>query len=170
MKLLLVLARFDRHKWDALTDQAWSIARLLTASGGMQCVIAAARGRDEAALEVVKDVSIRRFTPKLPHLKFMRKKPAVSCSEDNGQLPGLLLFLQKNRFDLSFSFFCLPDCSKKQFKKLVIFKKRRVALKESFSRPFSVSMLIRLRHSTAPFLINEAEKTKSLSALNQFLG
>ena len=100
MKLLLVLARFDRHKWDALTDQAWSIARLLTASGGMQCVIAAARGRDEAALEVVKDVSIRRFTPKLPHLKFMRKKPAVSCSEDNGQLPGLLLFLQKNRFDL----------------------------------------------------------------------
>ena len=63
MKLLLVLARFDRHKWDALTDQAWSIARLLAASGEVQCVIAAARGRDEAALEVVKEVSIRRFTP-----------------------------------------------------------------------------------------------------------
>ncbi|MBR7145414.1 MAG: hypothetical protein IKD10_10785 [Lentisphaeria bacterium] len=43
MKILLVLARFDRHKWDALTDQAWSIARLLTAAGGVQCVIAAAR-------------------------------------------------------------------------------------------------------------------------------
>ena len=100
MKLLLVLARFDRHKWDALTDQAWSIARLLTASGEVQCVIAAARGRDEAALEVVKEVSIRRFTPKLPRWKFLRRKPAVSCSADNAGLPGLELFLQKNRFDL----------------------------------------------------------------------
>lgn len=100
MKILLVLARFDRHKWDALTDQAWSIARLLTAAGGVQCVIAAARGRDEAALEVVKDVSIRRFTPDLPRWRFLRKKPAVSCSSDNGRLPGLQLFLQKNRFDL----------------------------------------------------------------------
>lgn len=100
MKLLLVLARFDRHKWDALTDQAWNIARLLTSSGQAQCVIAAARGRDEAALEVVKDVPIRRFSPELPRLKFLRKKPAIRCSEDNASLPGLQLFLQKNRFDL----------------------------------------------------------------------
>ena len=100
MKLLLVLARFDRHKWDSITDQAWNIARLLTASGEAQCVIAAARGKDEAALEVVQDVSIRRFTPQYPRWNFLRKKPAISCSDDNANQPGLEIFLRKNRFDL----------------------------------------------------------------------
>ncbi len=144
MKLLLVLARFDRHKWDAITDQAWNIARLLTASGQAQCVIAAVRGREEPALEVVKNVSIRRFSPRLSRWKFLRKKPAVCCSEDNADLPGLEIFLQKNHFDIIHvmtpgricravaeiasrrNMPCLVTCRSNEFKPLDAFKKSGV--------------------------------------------
>ena len=157
MKLLLVLARFDRHKWDSLTDQAWNIARLLTASGQAQCVIAAVRGSDEPALEVVKNVSVRRFSPKLSRWKFLLKKPAVCCSEDNAELPGLEIFLQKNKFDLIHvmtpgricrivaeiaekrNIPCLVSCRSNEFKPLdaAAISGRNSAVTPEFSKAFS---------------------------------
>ena len=100
MKLLLVLARFDRHKWDSLTNQAWNIARLLTASGKMQCVIAAGRNEDEPAMEVVQNVSIHRFTPQRSKWSFLQKKSKSDRRNNNACLPGLEIFLRKNHFDL----------------------------------------------------------------------
>ena len=100
MKILLVLARFDRHKWDSLTDQAWNIARLLTASGDVQCVIAAGRSEEESALEVVQNVSIRRFSPQRTKWKFWQKRRKTDPRTRDAYLPSLEIFLRKNRFDL----------------------------------------------------------------------
>ena len=99
MKILLVLAKFNRHKWDALTEQAWSIARLLTASGEAQCAIAAVRSSGEPALEVVKNVTIRRFSVRSPWRKRFQNIFAGS-KQENTEMPGLEIYLKRNRFDL----------------------------------------------------------------------
>ena len=99
MKILLVLAHFDRHKWDSLTDQAWNIARLLTASGEAQCAIAAVRAAGEPALEVVKNVTIRRFSARYSLLARLRDL-FFRGNSGRTELPGLEIYLKKNRFDL----------------------------------------------------------------------
>ena len=100
MKILLILPRFDRHKWDSLTEQAWCMARLLSANGVVQCSIAAGRSEGEKSLEVISNVSVHRFSPQLPRWKFLRR--FCRCKDDfsNADLPGLELFLRKNKFDL----------------------------------------------------------------------
>ena len=99
MKILLVLAQFDRRKWDSLADQAWNIARLLTASGEVQCAIAAVRSSGEPALEVVKNVTIRRFSVKYSwHERW--KQLLTGRKAEHTDLPGLEVYLKKNRFDL----------------------------------------------------------------------
>ena len=99
MKILLVLAKFNRHKWDALTEQAWSIARFLTASGEAQCAIAAVRSSGEPALEVVKNVTIRRFSVRSPWRKRFQNIFSGS-KQENTEMPGLEIYLKRNRFDL----------------------------------------------------------------------
>ena len=99
MKILLVLAHFNRQKYDGLTNQAWNIARSLTAAG-KQCVIAAGRSAGEAAMEAVGNVQIRRFSqmPRSGWYKFWRKKLWSDSATEI--LPGLEPFMDKNQFDL----------------------------------------------------------------------
>ena len=61
MKILLVLREFNRHRYDALADQAWNTALNMTAGGQVQFVIAAGRNPGEMAMEVIGNVQIRRF-------------------------------------------------------------------------------------------------------------
>lgn len=100
MKILLVLPRFDRRKWDSLTDQAWHTAKLLVAGGKAQCVIAAGRTADEKAMEVVCNVPIHRFLPRQARWKFLRRFQKSDLDSGEIELPGLELFLRENRFDL----------------------------------------------------------------------
>lgn len=100
MKILFVLRQFNRQKYDAVTDQAWNMARNLTANGSAQCVVAAGRSGDEAAMEVAGNVQIRRFQGE--SCGFLPRIFSKKCirSADSGKLPGLELFLDKNQFDL----------------------------------------------------------------------
>ena len=100
MKILLVLPRFDRRKFDALTSQAWQIARRLTASGQAQCIIAAGRSEDEAALEVIENVPIHRFLPAPYRWKFWQNIFRREHGANDDILPGLEVFLRKKHFDL----------------------------------------------------------------------
>ena len=100
MKVLLILPRFDRQKWDSLTDQAWHTAKLMAADGQAQCFIAAGRTESEKAMEVVCNVPIHRFMPEQPRWKFLRRFHKVDLLSGNSELPGLELFLRKNQFDL----------------------------------------------------------------------
>lgn len=100
MKILLILPRFDRKRWDSLTDQAWNIARLLTAGGKVQCSIASGRSSDEKSMEAVCNVPIYRFAPQLPRWKFLRRFHKIDPDFSNAELPGLEMFLRKKDFDL----------------------------------------------------------------------
>ncbi len=83
-----------------LTDQAWNIAKNLTASGYAQCVIASARGEDEQSLEVVENVPVHRFLPSRPRWKFFRRFHKPDADSGEIDLPGLEIFLRKKQFDL----------------------------------------------------------------------
>ena len=100
MKVLLVLPRFDRQKFDALTNQAWQMARRLTASGEVQCVIAASRSEHDAALEVIENVPIHRFLPERKSWDFWKKCFRKNTEVMDCALPGLEIFLRKKHFDL----------------------------------------------------------------------
>jgi len=85
---------------------------MLTADGVAQCSIAAAREADEAALEVVDNVQIHRFLPQEPRWKWVRKLRKQDSEHGNLELPGLELFLRKNKFDLV-HFMCMGKlCNK----------------------------------------------------------
>ena len=99
-KILFILPRIDRLKWDSLTDQAWNMAKLLVAGGQAQCFIAAGRGEDEKAMEVVCNVPIHRFMPHQARWKFLRRQQKSDLDAGVAELPGLELFLRKNHFDL----------------------------------------------------------------------
>ncbi len=100
MKVLFVLAEFNRRKWNSVSDQAWNIARRLTADKQIQCVIAAGRNAHEAALEEVCSVPIRRFSPKISWLDKLSGKAPADLLKNNAELPGLEIYLHKNNFDL----------------------------------------------------------------------
>lgn len=100
MKVLFVLAEFNRRKWNSVSDQAWNLARRLTADKQIQCVIAAGRNAHEAALEEVCSVPIRRFSPRVSWLDKLSGKGGADLLNGNAELPGLEIYLHKNNFDL----------------------------------------------------------------------
>ena len=100
MKILLVLADFNRKKWNSSSEQAWNIARRLTGDKHIQCVIASVRGEGEPALEEVSGVPIRRFTPAISRWSIFLGRQRQCLSSGNFQLPGLDIYLSKNAFDL----------------------------------------------------------------------
>lgn len=99
-KIVLVLPCFSSQQWDSQAEQAWNIARNLTADGWAQCCILASRLADEPALELKNDVPIHRFTPERSRWGFLRKYWQDDFTDDDVAVPGMELFLQKNQFDL----------------------------------------------------------------------
>ena len=99
MKILLVLREFNRHRYDALADQAWNTALNMTADGQVQCVIAAGRNPGEMAMEVIGNVQIRRFGSE-PEPWWARCWKKHTGEVGTERLPGLEIFLDKNQFDL----------------------------------------------------------------------
>ncbi|MBO5721963.1 MAG: glycosyltransferase family 4 protein [Lentisphaeria bacterium] len=99
MKILMVLPRFNRRKWDFLTGQAWNLAQRMTAEGWAQAVIAAGREESEPALEVVNNVPVYRFAPAAGSWRnFFQRRSDLDRGE--ADLPGLEIFLRKKEFDL----------------------------------------------------------------------